>query len=342
MKQILAVCDYEAQYVRKLADYLNNHNLVPFEVQAFDDPVKLKLFSQKQTISILLIDECMYQQTIMPLQICETVILLSGDKMAKMDSAFAESMEYGTIPTISKYQSVENMAKQLLQICTINTKIVLPQYRNQNAKKLIGIYSPIKRTLQTSFSLVLGQLLAQNKKCLYVNLEPYSGFHSLLGKQSGQGMEELFYFMQKSSERFLFKMKSIVDRIGELEYIPPADSFLDLMDIQPEGWQYFINTLVEQTDYDIVIFDLSDYIRGLFDFLANCDIIYTITKNDGVAIAKLDQYERVLSHTNHESILNKTKKCQIPVFKELPKQIDKLPYSALAEYVKALIKEDNL
>ena len=173
-------------------------------------------------------------------------------------------------------------------------------------------------------------------------MEPYSGFHSLFGKQYEQGMTDLLYFLQKDKEKFLFKLKSTLEVIGQLDYIPPAYSFLDLMDIPIETWQLFIKTLMEQTDYDVIIFDLSDHIRGLFEILSVCDHIYIIIKKDGIAMAKLDQYEQILSYTNHEEILDRTKKFQIPVFKELPRQLERLPYSDLAEYVKKLIREDGL
>jgi cellulose biosynthesis protein BcsQ len=341
MRQILAICDYEEYYVSRLADYLNSHRLLPFEVMAFNDLDKLHTFTKTHQVTILLIEETMYRgESIIPLSIGEVILLTTGKETK--EGIVAETLEYNALETIPKYQSAELIAKQLLEICTVSRQIIFSPPNRSRQAELIGIYSPIGRCLQTSFSIVLGQLLAQDKKCLYINLEPYSGFHSLFGKQYKQSMTDLLYFLQKGTDRFLYKLKSTVETIGKLDYIPPADSFLDLMDITLETWQLFIETLIAQTDYDVIIFDLSDYIRGVFDFLSACDHIYTIVKKDGFAMAKLEQYEQLLSYTNHETILNKTRKCQLPIFKELPIQIEKLPYSDLAQYVKTLIQEDGL
>ena len=44
-----------------------------------------------------------------------------------------------------------------------------------NAGSIIGIYSPVNRCLKTSFALTMGQLMARDRKTLYVNLEDCSG-----------------------------------------------------------------------------------------------------------------------------------------------------------------------
>ena len=342
MKQIMAVCDCEKQYAFRLAEYFNRQQSLPFEVMAFDNRKKLENYLQTQEVAVLLIEEELFFQGETDLKIPQIVLLKNGQAEEYTDRVSEES-DYQAYPGIYKYQSAKILTRQLLEICIESSRIrLLPCMQTHADKTLIAVYSPVGRCLQTSFSLVLGQLLAKDKKCLYINMEPYSGFHSLFGKQYEQGMTDLLYFLPKGRERFLLKLKSMTESIGQLDYIPPAYSFLDLMDISIETWQLLIQTLVEQTDYDVILFDLSDHIRGLFEILSACDHIYTIIKKDGIAMAKLDQYEQILSYTNHEAILDKTKKFQIPVFKELPRQLERLPYSELAEYVKRLIREDRL
>lgn len=340
MRQILIICDEEEHYVFRMAEYLNNQGLLPFEVMAFNNMHKLEQFLDNNPAAVLLISADMYGQRTKELMAGEIILLTAKGREPMPDNMAAETLGYNVLPTIAKYQSAAVIAKQILEICMTGT--TLPQIKSVKTAKLIGIYSPVGRCLQTSFSLVLGQLLAQKKKCLYINLEPYSGFHTLFGKNYEHNMTDLFYFLQKGSERFIYKLKSTVEQIGKLDYVPPAESFLDLMDVDNKMWMQFMEAAATQTDYETIILDLSDYIRGLFEILSACDRIYTIVKKDGMAMAKLDQYEQILSYTSHETILDKTKKCQIPIFKELPGQIEKLPYSELAVYTKSLIQEDDL
>lgn len=46
--------------------------------------------------------------------------------------------------------------------------------------EIIGIYSPVGRSLKTSLALTYGQIRAREHKVLYLNLEEYAGFETLL------------------------------------------------------------------------------------------------------------------------------------------------------------------
>lgn len=362
MGQVLAICDCETLYACRLTDYFNYNDILPFEAMAFDDSQKLEKYMDNHKVSVLMIDERMFCDKVYEYPVEEIVILSEGnvsdekseypivnplDEQSENLTAniLHEKSEYLAVREFSriyKYQSAEEIGKALLVICSVSQgKLALETKCNKNVE-LIGIYSPVGRCLQTSFSLVLGQLLATNKKCLYINMEPYSGFNNLFGVHYDQNMSDLLYFLKKGSDRFGYKLKSTIERLGNLEYIPPAEMFLDLMDVDARTWQTFLQEIIKQTDYEVIILDLSDYVRGLVELLTSCDHIYTIIKKDGIAMAKIEQYEKMLLFTHNDAVLNKTKKFQFPIFKELPKQIERLTYSELAEYTKKLIEEDRL
>ena len=79
---------------------------------------------------------------------------------------------------------------------------------------------------------------------------------------------------------------------------------------------------------------------GLFDLLKRCSKIYTITKEDSFAVAKLNQYEQILKFNEMEEVADKTVKCSFPTFKEIPVNLDSLTHGELAGYVKAIVRED--
>ena len=89
-----------------------------------------------------------------------------------------------------------------------------------------------------------------------------------------------------------------------------------------------------------MILDLDDGINVLFDLLKSCRKIYTITREDAFAEAKLMQYERMLQLGELEEITEKTVKCRFPIFKELPSSLDMMTHGELAGYVKSIIRED--
>lgn len=342
MGQIMAIGGSEELYVFRLSEYLTTQTSLPFQIQAFYDFEKLIQYMKGNKVSVLLLEEALFDPNSDDIKADQTILLSDEAPQLSYSQSNSNEDENEEYPKIWKYQSANEIAKQILAICTqVKGNLSIPKIRTRNVH-LIGIYSPIGRCLQTSFSLVLGQLLSRNKKTLYINLEPYSGFQSLLGKRHERNMSDILYFYKKRYERFYFQLNSCIENFGKLDYIPPARSYIDLLSVDEEAWIGFLETIIAQTDYEYILLDLSDYVRGLMDILNSCDYIYTITKEDGFAKAKLEQYEQMLSFTNHEELLKRTKKCKLPIYKQLPKQVEELSYSDLAVYVQKLIEEDGL
>ena len=80
--------------------------------------------------------------------------------------------------------------------------------------------------------------------------------------------------------------------------------------------------------------------NGLFELLTHCFKIYTITKDDGFAMAKMKQYEQILQLNDLHDIAGKTVKCRFPFFEKLPSDLSLMTHGELAGYVKAIIQED--
>lgn len=330
MDDLLAICDYEKMYAYKLAEYLSGKKNFPFRVMPFNDSEKLAAFCKENPIEILLLGEGINKEGFQGLQI-GTVFSLCEEHEKVMEGQGC----------IYKYQSGTAIMKKIMELYAQEkgqNRAAVPHIGKGNME-IIGVYSPIGRCLQTSFSLILGQLLSKNKRCLYLNFEAYSGFSRLLEKDFQHDFMDLMYFLKEGSEKFAYKLGSMVESIGNLDFIPPAVSFLDILEMEGEKWQLLLNELERSTDYQVVILDLSDHVRGLFQILERCGRIYTITKPDGMALAKIEQYERLLASMKKENILEKTVTCKIPIFKQVPYKMIYLPHSQLADYVKGLLKE---
>ena len=54
----------------------------------------------------------------------------------------------------------------------------------------------------------------------------------------------------------------------------------------------------------------------------------------------MDQYERMLKQCHYEDVLEKTSKFELPKFSYLPRQLDRLTMSELADVVRECLKED--
>ncbi len=332
MDTLLAICDYERKYVYKLAQYLSGKKHFPFKVMAFDNLEKLAAFSKEHPIELLLIGEDMEEKETAGLAAGRILYLCQENKENE-----------NSRPYIYKYQSGTAIMKKIIEYYAEGEgQQAVPAAGGRKRKmELIGVYSPIGRCLQTSFSLILGQILAKKKRCLYLNFEAYSGFSMLLEKEFHHDFMDLMYFLKEGNGKFVYKLAGMVDSIGSLDFIPPTASFPDILEMEGEQWQLLLDELERNTDYEAVILDLSDHVRGLFEILERCSRIYTITKQDGMALAKIDQYEKLLAYMKKEELLKKTITCSIPVFKQVPYKMIYLSHSQLADYVKNLLKEQG-
>lgn len=327
MNYLMAICDSEIEYSYQLVNYIEQKRGFPFQVQLFTSVDNLIEYSEKKPVFLALISETDYVTELENLGIDH--ILLIGEK----------EKEFRDKKVLNKYQSCDRLIKELLQ--WIADYKILPKITNNGTGlKLIGIYSPAGKSLKTSFAFVLGQLLAKRNKVLYLNMESYSGLGQLLERDFSTDMSELIYYLQNSKESFGCRMGGMIEQIGDLDVLPPFDSYLDFISVTKEEWIRLFKEIEQNSEYEYLIVDLSDAVQGLFDILRLCDVVYTLSREDGFAKAKVKQYEELLKKSNYEDIWMKTKYCKIPKIQNLPAGLLQLTYTELAEFVRMQMKED--
>lgn len=333
-KQILAVCDSEEEYTRRLCEFLQRKGLHTFEIIAFTSRKKVMAFAGESEITLLLICEKEFEKSLYG--------LISGQIIILGEQRFKEKRLEEKTAYIYKYQSCEAVFQELMGY-TAETKGIQPAtfsgFSADRTLKIIGLYTPVHRSLQTTFAFVLGQLLAGNHQVLYLNFESYSGIRERMEKEFRTDMSDFMYYLNTARDSLYFRLKSMTETIGNMDFIPPGFSYMDICGIEKEQWFLLFEELKKHTSYEYLILDLSDHMQGLFDILRICTHIFTLIKEDGIALAKVAQYEKLLQYTAYEDVLEKTKKCSPPLFSQIPERFEELPYSELAAYTKKLIKE---
>lgn len=333
MKQkIMAICDTEEAYAFRLAEYVLERGRLPYTLHLFTEVEKLQNLVEREEIAILLIAESalkLIKEEYVKQKVQQLFVLQENDKQDREDLCY-----------ISKYQSPD----QILQRIFISAE-GLADWTEQKGTtawevKLIGMYSPIKRCLQTSFALTLGQMLAKKYKVLYLNFEYYSGLGQLLRRDFSADMMDVMYYFQCAKEKLAMRLPSILQNINGLDYIPSIQSPLALREVNGRQWAELCRDIAGMGQYEYIILDLDDGMDGLFDLLRQCYKIYTITKEDSFAEAKLSHYEQILKLNELEEIAEKTVKCRFPMFQKLPEDLELMTHGELAEYVRSIIEED--
>ena len=323
-QHILAIFDSEEQYAFGLMEYMASRDSLPFRIHVFTDIDRFLSFKGIAEIDCLLISEREYNSTLEKLGIPHIIILSESSKVIDP-----------TLHHINKYQSCENIYREMIGYFTDDHELCERILRTNGKRlKVIGVYSPVGRCLQTSFAFTLGQLLSSKSKALYLNFERYSGFASLLNREFSSDFSDLMYYFECAREKLAYRIDSIVENVGGLDFIPPAAVFRNLVGIKKEQWIDLFSEIDRCTEYEYLILDLTDGVLDLWDVLRYCDLVYSILGSDSIGLAKMYQYEEALRVSEYEDILAKTVKFKMPAFKTVPQRFGELTGSELASFIR--------
>lgn len=325
---VLALCDMEEEYAQLMAEFLRKHRDIPWQLHVYTSVEELLKKEEKSTVDLLVAAESTYSEEMNVLQPGRTVVLNESGVIRWKD-----------LYNVSKYQPAEEVLKELLEIYMSIAKEQLPRFQKGSNTRFIGIYSPIRRCLQTSFALTLSQMLAREHEVLYLNFEHYAGITELLPDMQTRDMADLLYFLTAQGEQFRLRMQTVLRKSGQLDYIPPMKAGQNLLTVTASEWLKLLQKLEELAEYEYVILDLSENMQGLFEILHRCVKVFTLTKEDKIARSKLAQYEQLLALCQYEDILQKTDKLQIPHIKRLPEAAEQYTRGELADYVKGIMRE---
>lgn len=338
-KKILAICDKEDKYLYRLQEILDERDSFPFEVAIYTDIAALEKCINQGRVDVLLVSDELESKLDIGENMLNKILIILLDTGLGVHSIR---------PGVFKYQSGDMLRKEILRVYSE----YISDYEDNRSfggsthisrlrePMLIGIFSPIGRCLQTSFAVLLGKQLCKDGPTLYLNFEPFAGLSKSLGCENDKDLTDLVYYLRNGSDRLIYKLESMIGRLGSLDYIAPATSFVDLCMVEESDWLTLISTLKKESNYKYVILDLSEMVTGLLSVLRQCQLIYTITRHDGRAKAKIDQYEGLLRDMEYDDIIDKTKKKEFPLFKNLPEDIQNLEYSELAAYIQRMVEEE--
>lgn len=301
----MAVCDWENRFVKNFLDYYMIRSSDVMDIKVFTEVNGLKAYAATGKIDVLLISDSFMGDDVEELGI-EKIILLSEGGVSK---------KYADYPIIYKYQSSERIISQIMNIYADCVREDTSYCYPGRSLRIIGVYSPVRRTGKTSMALALGQLLAKDKKVLYLNMEEYSGLGRVLeGSYKGDLLDAIFYQRQKNGN-MRYKLSGMTCALNGMEYICPAAYSEDLKSVSASEWLELISTIEEQTDYSILILDMGDTVEGLSSIMEKCSVIYMPQRFDFFSQGKILQFEEYMRNASKEWILDKIVKVEVPDIK---------------------------
>lgn len=326
----LWIADSEASYADAFREYVNLKKSHLFQVRMCTVPEQLEKALSSEEIEILLISAKWYE-TMKNFIRNECVIFLSEGSLPK---------ELGRYPAVYKYQSVENILREIMYYYSEQDE---EEYYTQVSKdnRVIGVYSPQEGVRKNKFALTLGQILAEDRNVLYLNLEECSGFSEILDG-SHWNLSDLVYYIRQNKTSFLYRLNSMVRKLDRLDYIPPCESYTDFCQITVEEWQRLLHLIRTQSSYDFIILDFGNATGHETDLLRQCDGIYVPVGQDMISQGRVGQWEQHIRISDGMDILEKLQKLELPPCGVGPyseEDLFMLPQQELGRYVRGLLQE---
>lgn len=300
-KQKFAILDMEDTYAQNLMEYLAERQSIPFDTLVFDSVESLGLYTQRSGVDLLLVSAKMMCEDIRRMNIRRIIILSEGEIQ----------QEYEAYPMVYKYQSSESLVAEVMGYYA-RQAAPAPCFLGKKKMNIAGVYSPVGRCGKTCFALALGQVMAGERPVLYLNLEDYSGFDLLLEKEASSDISDVMYFLRQDNGNAALRINAAIQKLGRMDYIPPARSPEDIREIRIEEWLRLLEELAAYSRYETVILDIGQHIREAPSLLAQCGVIYMPVCMDAVSQAKVAQYERLLRDMEYGELIGRTRKLVLP------------------------------
>jgi len=304
--RVLILYDKDEEYAELMGEYLLGCKGLPWKVAVCTTEQDLmKIIGGRE--ALLVTSSSSYSESLKRTGALKIIVLNDGT---------------GTLvqPYVEKYQPAEETLKKILDIYMTDAdeEEVVQIAPSGDKAKLIGVFSPVRRCYQTTFSVLMGRLLEDRGRVLYLSFEFCEGCEELIPPEKTGNLSDLMYFIKSPQSVFSVRFRSMVRTIAGLDYIPCAVPGIDLTEIPEEEWKTFLVRICTLEGYSYVILDLSECIRGIFGILRMCDVVYTLTRGDRVAKTKIESYETVLEMYDYSDVSDKSIKCSIPSVSRVP------------------------
>lgn len=293
MKKItIAVCDMQELYRERLAEYLMHRKGTGFLVQAFSLKREFYAVMQKEPFDIVLVGRGFegiqegYDTGTLWVRLCEE-----------------PEWEAEKEPAIFRYQSAEEMIRKIYAYYLELRKEDRSVCTNQ--KEILAVYSPTRSRMQTPFALTLGQLLAEEKRVLYVNLGEWTGLEACFDREYERDLADLLYLVSDYGSHVQGLLESVLHTVNHMDYIPPMTDAQLLSQTGEQDYRLLLQLLIEKTTYDVIILDFGFAVPGFFQLLAQCTRILGVVDQGSLAHAQRLQFEECMIRSRQENLAEK-------------------------------------
>lgn len=299
MASSFVICDKEEGYASALAAFLMQKKELAFQIQVVTSPEQAEEFLEEKPVDILVIHEGWPREERKKFRAGSVFVLTESDRG---EAGHGETALY-------RYQSADALLAQMVQNSGPGLRTageLFLQKRRQDVR-VIGIFSPVHRTGKTRYALKLGREIGSASHTLYLNLELYGGIGGYFPEE-GNTLADALYYSRMEGRDLGWMLASMVSHMGPLDYLLPARVSEDLKAVPGKDFQRLISQIVSEGMYEVVILDLDEGIRDVYELLRMCTEIHMPVPSDRIAEAKIFQFEEELHLLGYDDVKQKIRK----------------------------------
>lgn len=300
LKKIQVALYDKGGYMAHLADYLcrKGHNML--ETRLITNLEMLKECVQKGKVDVLLAGEEVAEEIrCLKSRISQIILLSEGNQVC-------ERSEYYLI---FKYQSAQSIVKEVLaQIAENDTICCAQKLTMKRSVELIGVYAPYGGGGVTKYAYSMADELAKHYKTLYINLELFQGLDYLKRERKvkveefQRGMSEVVFYLKQRKEKLALKLETIVVSVENLDLILSVEDYRDLYSLSCEDIRRFLKVLLQQTEYERIVFDIGYLGDSALYLMEQCTQLYMPRAITQTQKSKEQAFFRFLQREDYETM----------------------------------------
>ncbi len=322
MNRYFVICDRDKGYVERLTAFFSQKRLLPYRIQGITDPDALEGFCRSSPVALLLAED----------------EILKGRKErfpAERQIALTAAPGQEDAGRLFKFQAAPDLARKLLQGQETGMSSGGP-----GKMKLIGVYSPGAYSQRTLFAFAMAQILSKTQKALYLHFGSFSGLQKLLSVERESDLTDVLYLIRQGRRQTELWAGDCIQKLGELDYILPAVSPMDLQGAEEEDFLAVLDAVEDRGGYQTAVLEFDEGCPAFWPLLKRCGVIYLLTGEDALSRAKAGQYTGRLQDMGHQDILSKTVPAAPPYYRpynDSGAYMEQLVWSELGDYIRGLL-----
>ncbi len=328
MRKIIALFDSDSIYAARFLEYFQNKQDFEWEVVAFTKKEKLADYLHEHKIELFLIG---------PEEVTEVIPTEYLKFCYQLTQERSESNPEQN--RIYRYQSVERIMEQILaDYMRKQDEVSLSM--NPNRMNISTVYSVVPGSQDIAFAWSFSFQLAKQRKALFLPLELLSFKQIDFTDHTKHGLSEFIYYLKENSNTPQ-RWKELLNYNNNLAYLTGVNHGFDLLSLNKEDMQRWIELLRTGTDYQNVVFYLGFYQEAGAELLRLSDRVVILRGQSPYEEALCRDWERQMDcvgidpqKPKFKSIIRSWDPSGAVIYRNLQELIDSPVWQQAQDYLK--------